>query len=281
MKTTLIVLAIVLFGANTTFADFNAHSMNQAIQSVKRIKSDIKRAAKTFGLPAEYVAGAIIAEHALNVDWRDQWQNKAIQTEWRRRLLLRSTNALLVELLESEKVRTNCTGEARAYNYWYCVIKQRYNISRSVPSTRQYKKFTNEYFNPNVAVGQKLGTTFGLGQLSPLRAMMVSDLVASRTSIPEIDFTDEQSRSQLYSDLLNPKRVVYYIAATMYQAIEIYNAYGFSNVASDMGVVITLYNIGNERRHALDRRSEGGAPQSNVMGRWAVDNIDIIRASLQ
>lgn len=275
MKKTILTFATFVLFASTSFSDVNQDSLQQAIETVGSVKNEIKTAGRIFGVNPEFIAGAIIAEHALNVNWVDDWQNRAVRNEWTRRLLTRPSNSRLVEFLRSENIVENCSGIPRAYNFWYCVMRRRYALSAIIPTNGTYRRFTNEYFNPN-----NIGTTFGLGQLSPLRALMVTDIVANRTNIPEIDFTSESSRSQLYSDLLNPSRVVYYIAATMSQAIEIYGAYGF-NVSNDMGVVVTLYNIGNEAFHANNRRREGGEPSPNNMGRWAEANIAIIRNSIR
>lgn len=270
-----IVFIFLFLFTNFGYSDFSAESLQEAVTSVRRIKNDIKNAGRVFGVEPEIIAGAILAEHALNVDWKDRWQNRAVRNEWSRRLITQSTNQRLVNFLTSDNVVNNCSDKGRAYRYWYCVIKSRYALSFLIPTNSNYKRFTNEYFNPN-----GIGTTFGLGQLSPLRALMVTDVVSSRTNIPMIDFTSSRSRDQLYNDLLNPSRVVYYIAGTMRQAAEIYRAYGFE-VSGDMGVLVTLYNIGNEEFHASKRRREGGRPRANSMGEWAEDNIELIRNSIR
>jgi hypothetical protein len=269
------VFTFIFVLTNTAFADTDTESLNEAIVTIGRIKNDLRNAARTFAIPPTFVAGAILAEHALNVDWRDRWQNRVIRNDWSRNLFTRGSNAALVDLLQSERVRNNCNNLERSYNFWYCVIRTRYALSFIIPTNENYKRFTNEYFNPN-----NIGSTFGLGQLSPLRAMMVSDLVASRTNIPEIDFTDDNSRYQLYNDLMNPSRVVYYVAATIAQAIAIYRSYGFE-IGDDLGVAVTLYNIGNESFHAQSRQREGGNPEPNSMGRWAEANINLIEAAIR
>ena len=275
VRVSLMFLLTLAFNLNSSFAETDMESLQEAIKTVRRIKNDIKNAGRVFGVNPEIVAGAILSEHALNVDWQDRWQDRAIRNSWSRTLLTLPSNYKLAQLLQSDSVVNNCSNMSRAFNYWYCVIRTRYALSFLLPTNQNYKNFTNEYFNPN-----GIGTTFGLGQLSPLRALMVTDIVADRTNIPEIDFLDGPSRTQLYNDLMNPSKVVYYTAATLAQAAAIYRNHGFE-VVDDLGVMVTLYNIGNERFHADKRRREGGNPRPNYMGRWAEANIGIIQDSLR
>lgn len=270
----LIIFVLSLLG-QSSWAGFNQNSLNEAVISVSRVKSHIRRAANAFGIPAEFIAGAILSEHAYNVNWQDAYQNARIRSGWQRRLLTGPSNRRVLALIDRSDIEAACSTERSNYNYWYCVMRTETGASWHWPPAWRYKSFVDDYFNPDA-----LGATFGLGQLSPLRAMMVSDRVAARTNIPEINFRNEASRSQMYSDLLNPQRVVYYVAATISLAIQIYGAYGF-DISDDLGVAVTLYNIGNEHRNALDRRREGGSPQPNQLGRWAEANIELIENALR
>ncbi len=270
-----------------------ADSLASTLRTLKSLKRKIRDAANKFNIDPMHIAGAIAGEHALNVSWVDSMQNTNIQrrmaNEW---VDQDADNALFHEMSLSQY--NECKAIRNDYNFWYCVVNTWYQkkhgrvIQAFTPQNNAYKEFIRTYFNPN-----GIGKTFGLGQLSPLRALMVSDMVARATGnrIPRISFRNNGNSHQAYSDILNDERVVYYTAATIRKSIDAYAEIARFDISRNPGVVATLYNIGNERFHANNRRRENirnirdgksiAPPTSNSFGRWVLQHQDIIRESIR
>ncbi len=266
-------------------------SLNSALRTLSGLKRQIRDAANKFGIDPMHIAGAIAGEHALNVGTADHLQDKNIQrrmtNEW---VDQDADNALFAEM--SLPQYNECRSINSDYDFWYCVVNTWYQkkngglIHAFTPQNGAYKAFNKTYFNPN-----GVGKSFGLGQLSPLRALMVSDMVSRATNIPRISFRRNGNSHQAYSDILTNERVVYYTAATIKKSIQAYAQIARFDISNNPGVVATLYNIGNERFHAKNRQRDNlrriqnnqslSTPESNSFGRWVLQNQGIIREAIR
>lgn len=268
------------------------NSISKIQNILQSVKGDIKNAASRFGINPIHIAGAIAGEHALNVDTFDSIQDLNLQ----RRLYLSSwvnrTSDLGLAQVISGQNYSDCRSKRADYEFWYCVTRK-WNIAKAgglvnflSSESQVYKKFTNEFFNPN-----GIGSTFGVGQMSPLRALMVSDLVARRTHLPSLNFRRDGNSTSAFDSVLDPSKVIYYIAATIKVSIDMYKAEAHYDISMNPGVTATLYNIGNERFHAqlrfkknMDRLKKGErleAPRSNNLGRWVLQNLDMIQQAIR
>lgn len=263
----------------------------EGIQSILRsVKPEIKDAARRFDISPLHIAAAIAGEHALNVGLKDRVQNLNIQ---RRQYLSswvnRTSDTGLSEMIASSRY-ANCREIRSDYYFWYCVTRtwhqQQNAVSFLFPEDKVFRKFTWEFFNPN-----GIGSTFGLGQMSPLRALMVSDFVAANTHLNTLNFRKDGNSTSAFDSVMDPEKVVYYIAATIKMSIAVYREIARFDISSNAGVTATLYNIGNEHFHANKRKaknlkniSEGKRiepPRSNDLGKWVLQNKDWIEQTMR
>ncbi len=68
-------------------------------------------------------------------------------------------------------------------------------------------RFSAVFFQPFYA-----GQTFGSGQLNPLTALQMSDLVHQVSGLPELDISDPNA---VYATIMDPDLTIPYVAATL------------------------------------------------------------------
>ncbi len=115
---------------------------------------------------------------------------------------------------------------------------------RSWPATRLNRVF----FQPMYA-----GQTFGVGQLGPIVALSVTDLVHAKSGLPLLSIDDAP---QVFSQIMNPDASMYYIAASIRVSIDNYKQIAGFDISQNAGILATLYNLGDSATRAV--RSEGG-----------------------
>jgi hypothetical protein len=141
-------------------------------------------------------------------------------------------------------------------------------------------RFSAVFFQPFYA-----GQTFGIGQLNPLTALMMTDRVSEVTGSKKIDATDGKT---VYGTIMDPKKTLPYIAATLVSSIEAYKDHAGYDISDNPGITATLYNTGNPvaRAQALleknqERKAKGEpliAPQENYYGWLINDREEELRA---
>lgn len=238
------------------------------------IKEKIERISKIYGLEPSQVAGAIIAEHTFNVDMSDNLQDFLISAYSKWVVYGDKNNGKLAELL-SYKEFSDFKKKKNDYEKWEYVMdvwerqfrgKTKYN--QLFPNQR----FVFVYFNP-----YGVGKTYGIGQLSPLRVLMANDIANKIGKIPRIEYYEHK---RLYQAVLNPEVTIHYICATIYLEKKYYKEIAGFDISKNMGIIATLYNIGNEKKHAQmlfeeNRRKIGISedilfPEENFFG-WFVN----------
>ena len=136
-------------------------------------------------------------------------------------------------------------------------------------------RFSAVFFQPFFA-----GQTFGLGQINPLTALMLTDMV-SRVS--GYDRLDENDAAGVYKAIMDPDQSLAYMAASIRHSIDAYKSIAGMDISDNPGITSTLYNVGNpdQRAAALAARNKGGAvqwPEENYYGWLVNDKIDELRA---
>lgn len=207
-----------------------------------RIGTMVKQVAPLYGVDPLLVIGAIIGEHSFNTQLVMNGQNAYIGMlpGWVSRF--RSNRVSLADTIQRPEF-ARCRAMGNDYDRWYC------NIEVWEQSFRGRQGYSGEsmrsaFFNP---VYQ--GHTFGVGQLDPLRALMVADRVARVTGRPPIDVSDSTT---VYGAILDTRQSVHYLSANVALILEAYRNYAKMDISTNMGIVATLYNLGNERRRAWD-----------------------------
>ncbi len=214
----------------------------------KELIGKLKEIAKQYKIDPMHMMGAIIGEHAFNVDVYDNVQHyvmKSIAFGGNRFVSFscRKCGLSLKDFLELEPLKT-CERSKGSHKFWSCAeniwTSTYYNKKidkKSFPRLR----FNEAFFNPYA-----LGQTYGLGQLSPLTALKASDTTSRIGGLEKLDISNP---AQVYTHIIDTDKNLHYIAATIRNAILIYRQKANFDISKNPGLVATLYNLG----HVINR----------------------------
>ena len=76
------------------------------------------------------------------------------------------------------------------------------------------------------------GQTFGFGQLSPVAALMVTDMVHAKSGRPLLSIDDA---SQVYEEIMNPDSSLLYVAANIRVSIDMYKRIAGMDISKNPG----------------------------------------------
>lgn len=242
-----------------------------------RLRTRIQTTAKAYGIDPVHIAGAIIGEHTYNVDVYDRLQTYYLKGA-------SYLNQGVTFAYKGENVTTfverpqfePCKKFTDSYRLWTC----RENIwnknfrGRTVDGVKYPNdRFSAVFFQPFFA-----GQTFGLGQVNPLTALMMSDRVNRTSGLPKLSASDG---GKVYKTIMDPDLTIPYIAATIRQSMDAYRQIAGFDISNNPGLTATLYNTGGaeDRARALaaenKRRIAAGQapkmPQENYYG-WFVNS---------
>ncbi|RWN61710.1 MAG: DUF1402 family protein [Mesorhizobium sp.] len=261
---------------NTTFQS-KYRKVYALLQHDAGLRGKIEQAAATYGIDPMHIVGAIVGEHTYNVDAYDRLQTyyvKAI-SYLSSKLSFAYEGENITDFVQRPQFQ-ECVGKSDSYELWEC-REQVWNLSfrgktvggESFPDDR----FGATFFQPYYA-----GQTFGLGQLNPLTALQMSDLVHQVSGLPKLDVGDPNA---VYKTIMDPDLTLDYVAATIRKSIDAYQSIAGFDISGNPGITSTLYNVGNpeQRAHALkaenDRRRAAGEPEKlpeeNYYG-WLVND---------
>jgi len=259
----------------TTF-DAKYRKVYNLLKTDKKLRGKIKQQASAYGIDPMHIVGAIVGEHTYNVDAYDR-----LQTYYVKAMSYLSSD--LQFEYEGEQVAdfiqrsqfAECADMTGSNALWSCrerVWNQDFRgqtvDGRDYPDNR----FSAVFFQPFYA-----GQTFGIGQLNPLTALQMSDLVARVSGLPRIDASDP---NKVYETIMDPDLTIAYVAATLKNAIDVYRKIAGFDISQNPGITATLYNVGNPeaRAYALKAENEERAakgeqprmPEENYYG-WLVN----------
>ncbi|MBX3584089.1 MAG: DUF1402 family protein [Rhizobiaceae bacterium] len=246
------------------------------LKNDRKLRSKIVKTAGKYGIDPMHIVGAIVGEHTYNVDAYDRLQTYYVKAA-------AYLSADLSFQYDGEDVDdfvqrpqfADCTS-ADSYQLWTC-RERVWNTSfrgksvdgKSFPDNR----FAAVFFQPYYA-----GQTFGLGQMSPLTALQMSDLVNQVSGLPRLDAAKP---NQVYETIMDPDLTLNYVAATLRTSIDAYARIAGFDISQNPGVTATLYNIGNPDARAAalkrenDQRAANGEPprypEENYYG-WLVND---------
>ena len=241
----------------------------------------IKAVADDYGIDPIHMAGAIIGEHTFNVDAYDRLQSYYVKAA----AYLSSDFAFE---FEGEKVSEfiarpqfqSCANQVGSSAEWICREKiwDRVFRGKTVEEVAYpNKRFGQVFFQPYYA-----GQTFGIGQLNPLTALQMSDLVAKTSGFDKLDA--RQAR-QVYETIMDPDKTLPYIAATIKFSIDAYRDLAGFDISANPGLTATLYNLGDPvgRANALrvkngGKKSGAERPQENYYGWFVNEKIEDLKA---
>lgn len=225
---------------------------NKVVNTLKKdhVFEKIAQIAPKYGVSPESVAACIIGEHVFNVTLVDKFQNYFIDiySKW-----LDKNNEvqhIYLTYLKEPEVAAILNSDKTDYEKWdtiFNLYNQKYRGTKNYPN----KNFIFTFFNPYGA-----GLTYGLGQLSPVRVLLTNDIAVRMGGLKKIQPTDTKS---LYFATLDVDTNINYVAATVVASIDNYKKYANFDISNNIGVIATLYNLGNEKARAEQLESTNEA----------------------
>lgn len=261
---------------NTTF-QAKYRKVYALLQNDAGLRGKIRQAAAAYGIDPMHIVGAIVGEHTYNVDAYDRLQTyyvKAI-SYLSSKLSFAYDGEDITDFVQRPQFQ-KCAGKSDSYDLWEC-REQVWNHSfrgKTVGGT----SFPNDRFGATFFQPYYAGQTFGLGQLNPLTALQMSDLVHQVSGLPKLDVGDPNA---VYKTIMDPDLTLSYVAATIRKSIDAYKDIAGFDISDNPGITATLYNVGNpeQRAYALkaenDKRRAAGEPEKlpeeNYYG-WLVND---------
>lgn len=252
------------------------------LQRDKGLMRSIKRAAATYGVDPVHLVGAIVGEHTYNVGGLDSAQSyyvKALAYLGTTDLAFGYGGESVTEFVARPQF-DECNGLKSAYDLWTCredVWDKDFRGKKVDGKSFPRDRFSKVFFQPLYA-----GQTFGLGQINPLTALTVTDIVHRKSGLPLLD---AERAPQLYQAIMDPNMSLDYMAAIIRLSIDVYRDTAGVDISDNPGLTSTLYNVGDvkvrARALAAERkRNRNAMPQENYYGWLVNDRIDELRKLL-
>jgi len=246
------------------------------LKNDKKLRLKIVQQASAYGIDPMHIVGAIVGEHTYNVDAYDRLQTYYVKAiSYLSSKLTFEYDGEDVSVFIQRPQFAECADKSGSYALWTCRerVWNRDFKGKSVGGTAfPNDRFSAVFFQPFYA-----GQTFGIGQLNPLTALQMSDLVARVSGFPRLDVADP---NQVYETIMDPDLTLAYVAATLRTSIDAYREIAGFDISQNPGITATLYNVGNPqaRAYALKRENEDRAakgqaprpPEENYYG-WLVN----------
>jgi len=251
-----------------------------------QLMTKIKQVAAVYGIDPIHMVGAIVGEHTYNVDVFDTLQGYYVKA-------LAYVGAQVRFAYKGEDVRdfvkrpqfAECGTARDDYELWSC--RERIWRTAFQGKTVDGKAFPDDRFQRVFFQPFFAGQTFGLGQLNPLTALTVSDVVAQRGHLPELNLFYP---GEVYRAVMDPDMSLQYMAAIIARDIRNYREIAGFDISQNPGLTATLYNVGSSSERAAElaaknkaRRAKGQSvlyPQENYYG-WLINaKLDELRGLL-
>jgi len=241
------------------------------------LRGKIVEVSRQYGFDPIHMVGAIIGEHTYNVDVYDRLQTyyvKAVSYVGSAIAFQHAGESIgdfvaRQQFQECEKLSSN-------YEIWAC--RERIWNSEFRGRTVEGRKFPDDRFGAVFFQPLYAGQTFGIGQLNPLTALQMSDIVHEVSGLPRLS---ADQPGEVYRTIMDPDLTLPYVAATLKASIDAYRRIAGFDISKNPGITATLYNLGDPegRARALkaenDKRRAGGLPprlpQENYYG-WLVND---------
>lgn len=231
----------------------------------------IRKTAAAYGIEPIHMIGALVGEHTYNVDAYDRLQSYYVKAASYTGSSFRFAHdgESIAQFLARPQF-SECR-QSDSYSLWTCredvwerVFRGRRVDGAAFPDNR----FSAVFFQPFFA-----GQTFGLGQINPLTALMLSDMVSRRSGYRKLD---ENDAAGVYRAIMDPDRSLAYMAAIIRRSIDDYDDIAGVDISTNPGITATLYNVGNSRERArrlAAQRASGRQtwPEENYYG-WLIND---------
>ena len=266
----------------TTY-DAKYQKVIELLKRDSKLRRKIESTAEAYDIDPMHIVGAIVGEHTYNVDAYDRLQTYYVKA-------ISYVNAGLTFEFEGEDIDDfvqrpefeQCKELEESYALWTC-REETWNTKFRGQAIEEVQfpdnRFSAVFFQPFYA-----GQTFGIGQLNPLTALQMSDLVKSVSGFPALDHRDP---GKVYKTIMDPDLTLPYVAATIVKSIDAYREIAGYDISANPGITSTLYNLGNpeERARSLKRENERRKllgqdprmPEENYYGWLVNDRLDELK----
>lgn len=267
--------------AGRTSFDDKYEKVRTLLASDRKLMSKIKSTASAYGIDPIHMVGAIVGEHTYNVDAYDRLQSYYVKAAAYAGNSFRFAyeGESISEFVDRPEF-SKCAGKKSSYALWSCresVWDSKFRGETVNGKAYPNNRFSAVFFQPFYA-----GQTFGLGQINPLTALMLTDMVSRVSGFEKLD---ENDAGAVYKAIMDPDQSLAYMAASIRHSIDAYKSIAGMDISENPGITSTLYNVGNpdQRAAALAAKNRGGAdqwPEENYYGWLVNDKLQELRALL-
>jgi hypothetical protein len=247
------------------------------------LRGKIVKVSRQYGLDPIHMVGAIIGEHTYNVDVYDRLQTYYVKAvSYVDSAIAFKHNGESVGDFVMRPQFEECEKLSSNYEIWAC--RERIWNAEFRGQTVDGKKFPDDRFGAVFFQPLYAGQTFGIGQLNPLTALQMSEIVHDISGLPTLS---HERPGEVYKTIMDPDLTLAYVAATLKTSIDAYKRIAGFDISKNPGITATLYNLGDPegRARALKtenaRRRAGGQaprlPQENYYGWFVNDKLAELR----
>ena len=258
--------------AGKTSFDAKYEKVRDLLASDAALMDKLKSTARKYGIDPIHMVGAIVGEHTYNVDAYDRLQSYYIKAASYAGNSFRfgHDGESIADFVDRPEF-SDCADKKGSYALWSCregVWNKEFKGKRIDGHSYPNNRFSAVFFQPFYA-----GQTFGIGQINPLTALMLTDVVSKTSGYKKLD---ENDAAGVYEAIMDPDISLAYMAASIRQSIDAYKKVAGVDISKNPGITATLYNVGNPYARAAAykaRRTSGGGqwPEENYYG-WLVND---------
>ncbi|MBY5736973.1 DUF1402 family protein [Rhizobium leguminosarum] len=268
-------------GTKSSF-DLKYEKVHELLATDRELISKIRKISSAYGINPIHVVGAIVGEHTYNVDAYDRLQAYYVKAaSYAGESFRFAYDGESVDEFVARPQFSECKGKSDSYTLWSCreVVWETDFRGKTVEGTSfPNNRFSAVFFQPFYA-----GQTFGLGQVNPLTALMLSDLVTRVSGYPRLN---EKNAGAVYRAIMDPDISLAFVAASIRRSIDDYKEIAGMDISGNPGLTATLYNVGNSRQRAaaLAAKNRGAGatvwPEENYYGWLINDKLDELKGLL-
>ncbi|MBY3051957.1 DUF1402 family protein [Rhizobium laguerreae] len=268
-------------GTKSSF-DLKYEKVHELLATDRELISKIRKISSAYGINPIHVVGAIVGEHTYNVDAYDRLQAYYVKAaSYAGESFRFAYDGESVDEFVARPQFSECKGKSDSYTLWSCredVWETDFRGKTVEGTSFPNNRFSAVFFQPFYA-----GQTFGLGQVNPLTALMLSDLVTRVSGYPRLN---EKNAGAVYRAIMDPDISLAFVAASIRRSIDDYKEIAGMDISGNPGLTATLYNVGNSRQRAaaLAAKNRGAGatvwPEENYYGWLINDKLDELKGLL-
>ncbi|NKK70696.1 DUF1402 family protein [Rhizobium leguminosarum bv. viciae] len=268
-------------GTKSSF-DLKYEKVHELLATDRELMSKIRKVSSAYGINPIHVVGAIVGEHTYNVDAYDRLQAYYVKAaSYAGESFRFAYDGESVDDFVARPQFSECKAKSDSYTLWSCredVWETDFRGKTVGGTSFPNNRFSAVFFQPFYA-----GQTFGLGQVNPLTALMLSDLVTRVSGYPKLN---EKNAGAVYRAIMDPDISLAFVAASIRRSIDDYKEIAGMDISGNPGLTATLYNVGNSRQRAaaLAAKNRGAGatvwPEENYYGWLINDKLDELKGLL-